>query len=147
VNALRWLESHEDKLVRGDPKAVAQIKRIHEEGVQVEWLQVSSFIEWQLHVEGAAVQASVQVGAHPLLTYWYCTGALAREGGSSGLRERGRDSSSGLRERERDSSGSETPRFTAWPRSEARAACDVRPHAIHCVMVASGSAVGKDASM
>ena len=68
VNALRWLESHEDKLVRGDPKAVAQIKRIHEEGVQVEWIQVSSFVEWQLHVEGAAVQASVQVGAHILDT-------------------------------------------------------------------------------
>jgi len=47
---------------------VGQIQRIHEEGVQVEWREFDSFLEWQLHVEGASVQASVQVSSHVLDT-------------------------------------------------------------------------------
>ena len=29
-------------------------------GVQVEWMECASFLEWQLHVETSGVQASVQ---------------------------------------------------------------------------------------
>ena len=48
VNALRWLETNPGKLVGGDPKALAQIKRVLDEGVQVEWMEFSSFLEWPL---------------------------------------------------------------------------------------------------
>ena len=52
VNALRWLEANPDFLKsKGNNEAIAQIKKIHEKGVQVEWVEYESFLQWQLAVE------------------------------------------------------------------------------------------------
>jgi hypothetical protein len=64
VNALRVLESQGDAMPAGDPAARSQILKILQHGVQVEWTECRSFLEWQLQAEAAAVQASVAVAPH-----------------------------------------------------------------------------------
>ena len=69
VNALRWLEQKRDQLKeKGDFRAIQQIERIFNRGVQVEWIECESFLQWQLYVETSSVQASVQVAPHVLDT-------------------------------------------------------------------------------
>ena len=69
VNALRWLEQKRDQLKeKGDVRAIQQIERIFNRGIQVEWIECESFLQWQLYVETSSVQASVQVAPHVLDT-------------------------------------------------------------------------------
>ena len=48
----------------GDRAARAQISKVLESGVQVEWMECRSFLQWQLAQESAVVQASVAVQPH-----------------------------------------------------------------------------------
>ena len=63
-NALRYLQNHPEAMAKAEPRAKAQMERIWTKGVQVEWFECESFLQWQLHVETASVQASVQVAPH-----------------------------------------------------------------------------------
>lgn len=53
-------------LRKGDPRVIQQTEKIHERGVQVEWVGCRSFLEWPLQLESAVVQAAVQVAPHVL---------------------------------------------------------------------------------
>ena len=49
-------------------RAIQQMENIFKKGVQVEWIECESFLQWQLLVETLSVQASVQVAPHVLDT-------------------------------------------------------------------------------
>ena len=64
MNALRYLEGKPSLLADAEPRAKAQMEKVFTRGVQIEWLECESFLQWQLHVETASVQQSVQVAPH-----------------------------------------------------------------------------------
>lgn len=69
VNALRWLEQKRNYLKeKGEARAIQQIEKVFNKGIQVEWIECESFLQWQLHVETSSAQASVQVAPHVLDT-------------------------------------------------------------------------------
>lgn len=51
-----------------DKRAVEAMLAIEEKGLQVEWLEFSSFMAWMLYLESAAVQTIVQVMPHVIDT-------------------------------------------------------------------------------
>ena len=63
-NALRHLQGHPEAMEKAEGRAKAQMEKIFTKGVQVEWIECESFLQWQLHVETASVQSSVQVLPH-----------------------------------------------------------------------------------
>ena len=68
MNALRYLDLHPDQLERGDENAKKEINLVIKDGIQVEWVEFNSFLEWMLYIEGASVQSSVRVLPHVLDT-------------------------------------------------------------------------------
>ena len=80
-NALRFLHAHPEALAKAEPRAKAQMARVCSKGVQVEWLECESFLQWQLHVETSSVQQTVQVGPHVIDTalkyLTFCSSAQA----------------------------------------------------------------------
>ena len=64
INALRYLQGNPQAMAKAEPTAKAQMEKIFMRGVQVEWLECESFLQWQLHVETSSVQATVQVHPH-----------------------------------------------------------------------------------
>ena len=63
-NALKYLQEHPRELAEAEPRARAQIEKIFKTGVQVDWIECQSFLQWQLQVEAAAVQGTVYVAPH-----------------------------------------------------------------------------------
>ena len=63
-NALRYLQGHPEAMAKAEARAKAQMEKIFMKGVQVEWIECTPFLQWQLHVETSSVQASVQVQPH-----------------------------------------------------------------------------------
>ena len=76
-------------MAKAEPQAKAQMEKIFTRGVQVEWTECASFLQWQLHVETSSVQASVQVQPHIVdtalkyLTFCNSTQALGGDHSSS----------------------------------------------------------------
>jgi hypothetical protein len=68
VNALKYLELHPDQLEHGDARAKKEINMVINDGIQVEWVEFNSFLEWMLYTEGASVPSSVRVLPHVLDT-------------------------------------------------------------------------------
>ena len=63
-NALKYLQGNPKAMANADDKAKSQMEKIFTRGVQVEWIESQSFLQWQLHVESSSVQAQVQVQPH-----------------------------------------------------------------------------------
>ena len=60
-NALKYLQEKPEELARAEPGAKEAMEKIFHTGVQVEWMEFATFLEWQLYVESASVQSTVQV--------------------------------------------------------------------------------------
>ena len=90
-NALKYLQAHPDLMAKAEPRAKAQMERVISKGVQVEWLECESFLQWQVHVETSSVQASVQVSPHVIDTalkyLTFCSSAQAVAPGKQSLDE------------------------------------------------------------
>ena len=88
-NALRYLQGHPEAMAKAEAKAQAQMEKVFMRGVQVEWMECATFLQWQLHVETSSVQASVQVQPHIVdtalkyLTFCNSAQALGRDTSSS----------------------------------------------------------------
>ena len=86
-NALRYLQGHPEAMAKAEARAKAQMEKIFTKGVQVEWIECTSFLQWQLHVETSSVQASVQVQPHIVDTalkyLTFCNSAQALGGDTS----------------------------------------------------------------
>ena len=63
-NALKHLQDHPKEMAEAEPRAKAQIEKIFKTGVQVDWTECQSFLQWQLQVEASAAQGSVHVAPH-----------------------------------------------------------------------------------
>ena len=94
-NALRYLQGHPEAMANAEPRAKAQMEKIFMKGVQVEWIECASFLQWQLHVETSSVQASVQVQPHIVDTalkyLTFCNSARSQGGDPSS--SKGQDTS------------------------------------------------------
>ena len=88
-NALKFLHAHPEALAKAESRAKAQMERVISKGVQVEWLECESFLQWQLHVETSSVQQSVQVAPHVIDTalkyLTFCSSAQAVAAGEQSL--------------------------------------------------------------
>ena len=75
------MHAHPEALAKTESRAKAQMARVISKGVQVEWLECESFLQWQLHVETSSVQQTVQVGPHVIDTalkyLTFCSSAQA----------------------------------------------------------------------
>ena len=94
-NALRYLQGHPEAMAKAEARAKAQMEKIFTRGVQVEWIECASFLQWQLHVETSSVQATVQVQPHIVDTalkyLTFCHSAQAQSGDPSS--SKGQDTS------------------------------------------------------
>ena len=54
-------------MVRAEPKAKAQKEKIFKTGVQVEWIECESFLQWQLHVQTSRVQVECMDRSRPFV--------------------------------------------------------------------------------
>ena len=68
-NALRYLSTRfDDEGTRWNAGGKSQLRRVIEEGVQVEWMECDSFLSWQVMCDQADAQTQVQVHPHILDT-------------------------------------------------------------------------------
>ena len=63
-NALKILAMNSEWKKDADPRAVSDIEMVLEDGVQVEWVDMDSYMDYMLYCEGAAVQQAVSVAPH-----------------------------------------------------------------------------------
>ena len=87
--ALRYLQGHPEAMANADDRAKSQMEKIFTRGVQVEWIESESFLQWQLYVESCSVRALAQVqpdiiGIGAALKYlWFCNSGQAVAASSS----------------------------------------------------------------
>ena len=68
-NALKYLATRiGDQGIQWNAMASSQLRRVMEEGVQVEWMELDSFLSWQVMCDQADAQTQVQVQPHILDT-------------------------------------------------------------------------------
>jgi len=46
MNALRYLEGHPEVVAKGEPRARTRLEKVFAKGVQVEWLECETFLQW-----------------------------------------------------------------------------------------------------
>ena len=69
LNALKYLSAkYEDASLGWSQQALQQVRRVVDEGVQVQWMEFDSFLAWQLMCDQADTQSQVQVHPHILDT-------------------------------------------------------------------------------
>ena len=62
ANALKALGKDIARLEGGDARAVRDVRAILADGVQVEWLECSSYLEFMVYIEAAQVQQEGRAG-------------------------------------------------------------------------------------
>ena len=69
VNAVKYLSTkYDDEKTEWNSQGKAQLQRVLSEGLQVQWVECDSFLEWQLMCDQADTQSQVQVQTHILDT-------------------------------------------------------------------------------
>ena len=59
--ALKYLQRHPKAMANADDRAKSQMEKIFTRGVQLEWIESESFLQWQWYVESSSVMAMEQV--------------------------------------------------------------------------------------
>ena len=69
LNAIKYLTTRYDDATLGwNAQALSQLRRVVDEGVQVQWMECDSFLSWQVMCDQADAQSQVQVHPHILDT-------------------------------------------------------------------------------